>query len=429
MAIKKVYISKPQAAIMGSQKRFRIVNAGRRFGKSFLAGYEMLAQAVNKPDSVIWYIAPTLPMARKIMWDDWLVKHVPKEYVEKCNQQMMTMRFKNGSMLYCLTADDPDSLRGTGIDLMIIDEAAMIKAQDFWETIRPNLADAHHDGRCLVISTPKGYNWFYDLFMKARDDPDWQKNWDTFQYTTIDGGNVSPEEIEEAKSTMSKKMFEQEFLASFETMSNRVYYNFDRDLNSCEDEDWFGKEGDVHVGIDFNVNPMTACCFVEKTVKIKGRPERISIQFDEIVDKNSDTQQLADILNERFKGCTIYAYPDPTCHKRQTNAVGGVTDYDILEKAGFIMCVPSKTYASKDKWNTVNTACCDASDVRRVFIVKNKCHQTRKSLEGYVYKESNKTEPDKSSGLDHISDAFAYYVNYRLPMKAKKLHRPGVLGV
>lgn len=426
MAIRKVYITPCQAKIMGSKKRFRIVNAGRRFGKSFLAGYEMLAQAVNKPDSIIWYIAPTLPMARKIMWDGWLERNVPDEYVSKKNQQMMTMKFKNGSMIYCLTADDPDSLRGTGIDLMIIDEAAMIQAQDFWETIRPNLADAHHDGRCLVISTPKGYNWFYDLFQKAKFDSDYVDEWDAFQFTTMDGGNVKPEEIERARKTMSKKMFEQEFCASFETMSNRVYYNFDRTLNSCEAEDWFGKEGDVHVGIDFNVNPMTAACFVKM---YNEKKEEIAIEFDEIVEPNSDTQDLSNRLKAKFPNCTIYAYPDPTCHKRQSNATGGVTDFDILQKNGFIVCCPPHPYGSKDKWNTVNTAFCNAANERHLFVVKDTCPKTRKALEGYCYMESNKTLPDKSSGLDHISDAFAYFVNYCLPMQSRKLIRPEILGV
>lgn len=420
--IKRVTVTKAQAKIMASQKRFRIVNAGRRFGKSYLSGYEMLAQALNKEDSIIWYIAPTLPMARKIMWDGWLSRNVPREYIEKMNQQMMTMRFKNGSMIYCLTADDPDSLRGTGIDLMVIDEAAMITANDFWETIRPNLADKHHDGRCLIISTPKGYNWFYDRFQNAKTDD----AWDCFQFTTIEGENVAPEEIEEAKKSMTKKMFDQEFLASFETMSNRVYYNFDRDLNTCEAQDWFGKEGDVHVGIDFNVNPMTASCNVLMRNKKK---ELVSIEFDEIVEPNSDTQDLSDKLKEKFGNCTIFVYPDPTCHKRQTNAVGGVSDYDILQRNGFIVCCPNHPYASKDKWNTVNAALCDAAGERHAFIVRDTCPNTRKALEGYCYKETNKTEPDKSSGLDHISDAFAYFINYCLPMKTRNLQRPEVLGV
>ena len=418
----EITLSVPQGQIYLSKKRFKIVNAGRRFGKSFVSGVDIINTALGKENAVIWYVAPTLGMGRDIMWNPWLTKKIPQAYIKRKNDQMMYMELKNGSVIQVKTAEDPDSLRGSGLDLLIIDEAAMIKQEDFWETISPTLSDKWHEGRALIISTPKGYNWFYDLFQKAKVDDEW----DYFQFTTLEGGNVTPEEIEKKRKTMTKKMFEQEYLASFETMSNRIYYNFDRTLNSCDAEEWFGEEGDVHVGIDFNVNPMTAACFVKI---LNEKHEEIAIEFDEIVEPNSDTQELADKLKAKFRGCTIYAYPDPTCHKRQTNAVGGVTDYDILVKNGFIVCCPPHPYGSKDKWNTVNTALCDADDNRRIFIVKETCPYSRKALEGYTFKKGNKTEPDKSSGLDHISDAFAYFVNYNFPMSEKEVIRPEVLGV
>lgn len=428
--VQKIFVTEPQMKIISSPARFKIVNAGRRFGKSFLAGYMMLAQCVNKKNARVWYIAPTLPEARDIMWIGWLKEHVPDQYITRKNEQQMMIEFKNGSILQLKTADDPDHLRGSGIDLVVVDEAAMIKDEDFWEIITPVLSDKWVEGKALIISTPKGYNWFYSLYQKAEFDEEWER----FQFTTIEGGNVRPEEIEKRKRTMSKKMFEQEYMASFETMSNRVYYNYDKDLNSWgELEDWMGKGGDIHVGIDFNVNPMSATIFV-KTVKNFGAPnerriEPISIEIDEIVEPNSDTQDLAERIIDRYPNCTVYAYPDPTCHKRQTNAVGGVTDYDILIRAGFIVCVPPRPYASKDKWNTTNTALCNAADERHVYVYRKNCPETCKSLEGYTYMKSNKTQPDKSSGLDHVSDAFSYYVNYEHPMKEKKIKKPVVLGV
>lgn len=429
VAAKKIYITPAQAKIMGCRKKSRIVNAGRRFGKSFLSGYEALAQALNKPGSVIQYIAPTLPMGRDIMWNGWIKKdnHVPDQYIAKKNEQQMILEFKNGSTFQIKTADDPDSLRGTGLDLVIIDEAAMIKDPDFWETITPNLSDKWHDGRALIISTPKGYNWFYDLFQKAKYDPDYRDEWEAFQFTSMEGGNIDPAFIEKKRRTMTKKMFEQEFCASFETMSNRVYYNFDRDLNSVEAADWYGQCGDVHVGIDFNVNPMTAVCFA---LDKDERHRQMLVAFDEVVDRNSDTQALANILKERFPGCSIRCYPDPTCRKRQTNAVGGVTDMDILERNGFEVFVPHGPYATKDKFNCVNTRLCDADGFRAVRVVKDKCPELRKSWDGYTYKDSlGKSEPDKTGGLEHISDAAAYCINYVLPLRDKTVTKPLVYGV
>ena len=424
---KTVVITPAQAKIMACPKKYRIVNAGRRFGKSFLSGYEMLAQCVNHPGSVVMYIAPTLPMGRDIMWNGWIKKpgHIPDMYVAKKNEQQMSILFKNGSTLQIKTADDPDSLRGTGLDLAVVDEAAMIRDSGFWETIKPNLADKWHSGRALLISTPKGFNWFYDLFQKAKSDPDYRDEWEAFQFTSVEGGNIDPKFLEKERRTMTKKMFEQEYCASFETMSNRVYYNFDRTLNSVEPEDWYGKGGDLYVGIDFNVNPMTAACAVME--KDGGRD--VLTFFDEVVDRNSDTQALADILKQKFPGCAVRCYPDPTCRKRQTNAVGGVTDMDILKKNGFEVFVPHAPYATRDKFNCVNTRLCDADGSRAVRIVSGTCPELRKAWEGYTYRDSTKSEPDKTGGLDHISDAAAYLINYVLPLRDKTITKPAVYGV
>lgn len=429
-----IRVTEPQGKIITCKKRFRVVNAGRRFGKSFLAGYEMEMMALNKPGAVVWYVAPTLPTARKVMWNGWIKArdpgtnrpHIPQEFIKKSNEQMMTIEFKNGSMLYLLSATDPDNLRGSGVDLVVFDEAAFMP-NGTWEVIRPTLSDKYHEGKALFISTPSGYNWFYDMYIRCQDEK-YRDSWESFQFTTIEGGNVTPEEIEEAKRTMSAKMFAQEYLASFETMSNRIYYNFDRDLNSCDMQDWYGAEKtDVHVGIDFNVNPMTATFWA---MDKNRKHEDIAVCFDEICEPNSDTQELADMIKTRYPGRQIICYPDPTCRKRQTNAVGGVSDMDILMKNGFEVYVPHAPYATKDKFNCVNTGLCDAAGNRHLFIVKDKCLHLRKAWEGYTYKESEgSSQPDKSGGLDHISDAAAYFINYAFPMRARGVSRPNVQGV
>ena len=408
-----IRLSKPQRDIFCSKKKNIIVNAGRRFGKSFCTGAKSFDKCQNYKGKTVIYVAPTLNMARNIMWDSWMIKYVPASYYEK-NEQLMVMRFKTGSTFYCLSAENPDRLRGLAADLLIVDEAAMIDSS-FMDIVKPILADKYHDGELILISTPQGYNWFYDKFCEARQHPEL---WDCFEFTTLDGGNVPEERIEEDKLTMSPKMFAQEYLASFESVSARVYENYDRVANACElDENW-GK-ADIHIGMDFNVNPMTAAISVI---------ERGDIYFfDEIVDKNSNTQEISDRIKKKYPGATVYVYPDPTGNKRQTNAVTGQTDFDILRKNGFIVCAPKHPYPTKDKFNTVNSALCNAKGERRVHIVKDRCANLKKAWDGYAYKDNGDT--DKSSGLDHISDAAAYLICYKLPMKAnRQIRRPEVYG-
>lgn len=406
----------PQAKIFSSQKPNKIVNAGRRFGKSWLAGATIMDRCINHSKKQVIYIAPTLNMARNIMWEGWIKDHIPDEYVERKNEQLMTMVFKNGSKFYCLSAEHPDRLRGLAADLLIVDECAMID-DDFYDVVKPLLADRHHDGNAFYISTPKGYNWFYTLFCKAKADP---VHWDTFEYTTLDGGNVTKERLEEDRQTMTAKMFAQEYLATFETVGDRVYYNYDRSLNSCEVDPNWGNGGDIHVGMDFNVKPMTAVISVL---------ERGSLYiFDEIYTQTaSNTQEVCEMIKSRYPKATVYVYPDPTGHRGQTNAPVGETDFGILRKNGFIVCAPSRPYASKDKWNTVNTALCDANNKRHVFLNKEKCPELRKSWEGFSFEDG---VPNKRSGLDHISDAAAYLICYELPYYSNtQVRRPTVLGV
>lgn len=415
MSIEVIHLSKPQQKIFMSPKRYKIVNAGRRFGKSFLSGYEILRQVTKKAGSIIWYVAPTWDMAKKIMWDDWLPKHVPREWLA-CDPNKVdhTYTFVNGSILYVLSADNPDHLRGSGVDLVILDECAFMK-DGTWDIISPVLSDKYHNGKSLLISTPKGYNWFYEQFNNAKS----LSNWDCFQFTSIEGGNIPEEEIEDKKRTMSKKMFNQEYLASFETLSNRVYEMYDVIKNHCDTEDdW--RFGDIHVGIDFNVNPMTAVFFKI----IKGS----LYIFDEIAEPNSNTQWLCGEIKHRYPKAEVFAYPDPTCRKRQTNAAAGETDYNILRKNGFHVLVPHAPYPSRDKFNSVNSALCNANDECHVFIDELKCPNLKKAWLGYCYLD-NGEDTDKRSGLDHISDAAAYGIVYRMPIVSGwGLNRPRVFG-
>lgn len=409
-------LTPPQTKIFLSKKKNRVVNAGRRFGKTWLSGAIIMDKCINNEKKIVIYIAPTNDMARDLMWDTWIKEHIPQEYIAHVNDNRMIMTFQNGSRFMCCSADNPDRLAGKKADLLIVDESALIRdGNNFYNLIKPIVADKYVDGETLFISTPRGYNWFYDLFTKARENP---LQWDTFEFTTLEGGNVLPETIEEDRKTMSPKQFAQEYMASFECVENRIYYNYDRNRNVCQiDEEW-GK-ADIHVGMDFNVNPMTAVISVW---------ERGSLYFfDEIVEKGSNTQEMCNLIKRKYPGTTIFVYPDPTGNKGQTNAPIGVTDISILKRNGFIICAPPRPYPSKDKWNSVNTAMLNAKGESHVFVASGRCPQLKKAWEGYSFKENE--DPDKSSGLDHISDAAAYLITYRLPAFNNKVRRPTVVGI
>ena len=422
-------LSEAQQTIALCDKRFRLACTGRRFGKTFLAYEEMFRMATSKEATAkggynIWYVANTSDNARRIMWASFLTqeKYVPSAYIAKKHEQRMILTFKNGSTISVFSAEEPDSLRGSSIDFLVMDECGFCK-KSAWTTIYPALTDKYCEGKALLISSPDGYNWFWEIYNEhiGKDD-----DWGIFHYTTLEGGNVSEEEIEHAKKEMSLKEFRKEYLASFETMADRIYENYDKDLNDIPEEEidptW--GESDIHVGMDFNVRPMTAAISVDEFDK-EGN-ETISF-FDEIVTSGfSNTQQMCDKIKSKYPKATVYVYPDPTGNKHQPSAPIGVTDMTILRDNGFIVCAPRAPYASKDKWNTVNTAMCTADGKRRVRVSRTRCPHLSDSLNGFVFKENG--DPDKSQGFDHITDAMAYEICYKLPIKRSVLYRPRLYG-
>jgi hypothetical protein len=395
-------LTQPQANVFRSPARFRLLNAGRRFGKTHLAVLELINAAVNKPESVNWYVAPTYRQAEQIAWAK-LKALLPPEYISKKDEGDLSIILPNKSTIALRGADNPDSLRGPGLDFVVFDEAAFQKQEAWTEVIRPSLSDKL--GRALFISTPSGYNWFYDLFSAAQGRADWK----TWQYTTLEGGHVPLSEIESARSELDKRTFQQEYEAFFESLAGRVYYAFDRrpypDGNISDVKDIDGAP--ILVGMDFNINPMSAVF----AVKAGGQ---IHVIGEATID-NGNTDEMVRLIKSRYPNRTIRVYPDPTGNARKTSAPVGQTDFTILRQAGFQVLAPSRPYPVVDKINTVNAGLRTAAGDKRVLINPT-CRQLTMALDGLTYVEGT-NEPDKSSGLDHITDALGYLLLWELPLR------------
>jgi hypothetical protein len=390
--------------------RFRILNAGRRFGKTHLAVYE-LRRAAHKRGSINWYIAPTYRQAAQIAWAK-LKDLIPQEWVIAKNESDLSLTLVNKSVIALRGADNPDSLRGPGLDFVVLDESAFMKREAWSEVLRPALSDKM--GRALFISTPSGYNWFYDLYCAAKTRDDWA----AFQFTTLEGGNVPASEIEAARAELDEKTFRQEYEASFEALTGRVYYAYDRDANArpCVDD---GKSP-LLVGMDFNVNPMSAAFAVRVADQIHFVGEHLI--------PNGNTDDMAKAIRAKFGNRLIRVYPDPTGNARKTSAPVGQTDFSILRAAGFQVVAPNHPYPVADKINTVNAAMRNAAGLRRCFVDVTKCPNLAKGFDGLTYREGT-NEPDKSLGLDHITDAAAYLLLWELPMLTKSVGIARTRGV
>jgi phage terminase large subunit len=390
-------LSKAQRLIADAPFRFRVAVCGRRFGKTHLAIRE-LAKYASRPDQRVWYVAPTYRMAKQIVWKKLKKKLLSINWVKKVNEQDLTLELVNGSEISLRGADNYDSLRGVGLNFIVLDEAADIDSEAWYEVLRPTLADT--GGHCLFLGTPKGMNWFKDIY----DNYTTKNNWMSFQFTTVDGGNVPPEEVAQAKEDLDARTFSQEFLATFENFSGIVAYSFGK--HNIKPAEAVQPNEQLILGTDFNVNPMS--CTVMRRTKDGLH------QIDEIVLHSSNTNELVDEIRNRYPKNPITIFPDPAGVQRKTSANGN-TDIKILENAGFTVRYHRQHPQVKDRINSANSLFFMRDDSSTRFYIDPKCKHTIKSLQQFCYKEGTQI-PDKDSGFDHMFDALTYAIQFLFPI-------------
>ena len=386
----------PQKQVIDCKSRFRVLISGRRFGKTYVAINE-LAKFARIPNRKVWYVAPSYRQAKSICWVDLKDRVIAHNWHKKINDSDLSILLKNNSLIALRGADNEQSLRGVGLDFIVMDEFADIKRYAWNEVLRPTLSDKK--GHALFCGSPKGFNWAYDMFVKGTQDKDWK----SFKYTTLEGGQVDQDEINQAKDDLDERTFQQEYEASFVNYSGIIYYNFNRTVNIIND--YKPTNDTIHIGMDFNVDPMAAVVGQIKNNDL--------IIFEEIQIWSSNTNEMVEEIKRRYKGKVII-YPDPASRQRKTSA-GGFTDLAILKNAGFEVKSRPTAPLVRDRINAVNAKLKNANGVSSLFML-NSCKNMIKSIERQIYKEGTHV-PDKDSGYDHLNDALGYLVEYVYPLR------------
>lgn len=213
-----------QQEIERLSKRFTHLRAGRKFGKTMYTLHTIL-KWLGPANSVVWYISPTYRQGKLISWST-IKRMIPQEALaKKPNDADMMITLKNGSELYYMGSDDPDSLRGPAPTGVIFEEAAYHKPEAWYNVVEPNLAV--HKAPALFVSTPRGFNWFKDLEDEAKrleglGDSDWA----TFHYTIYDNPHIDKAEIERIRRSTDPMVWRQEYMAEYESSVGRVFNAF-----------------------------------------------------------------------------------------------------------------------------------------------------------------------------------------------------------
>jgi Terminase large subunit, T4likevirus-type, N-terminal len=420
----KILLKDPQWTVFSCDQRFRVLVAGRRFGKTYLALVE-LCQAASVRGRLAWYVGPTYKQAKRIAWKP--LKEMTRPYwAAKPNETDLRIELVWGGTICLRGADNYDSLRGDGLDFLVLDEYASI-AREAWDAVlRPALADKL--GRALFIGTPRGFNHFHELFESAEARPDWK----AFQFTTAEGGNVPAQELESASHYLDERTYRQEFEASFENLGiGRAYYAFDRATHVAK----LGFDRRVALAwtLDFNMNPL---CSV--LAQVHGG--RVHVLEELILPDSNTLAACEEFLSRTHKWITggpinVYVYGDATGERRQTSA--SCTDWQILkdffgryrDRYNVSFRVPTANPPVKDRTNCVNALLRNHAGQRRLQVDQG-CKDLIKDFEQVCWKADPHGNPltdlDKSDPMrTHVSDALGYLIAREFPMRPQSGERSG----
>ena len=335
------------------------------------------------------------------------------------NETELYVTLLNNTEIHVVGLDKPERVEGQPWNGCHITEIGNIKENAWPENIRPLLSDTN--GFAFLDGVPEGRNHYYDLALYAAggalpetkpingafaegEDTEW------CYYSWFSGDVLPKAEIEAAKRQLDERTFNQEYKGSFESFEGLAYYSFgNHNFKLCE----YNLNKSVAVGMDFNLDPMTATL---------GHIESDTYnQFGEVYLPNSNTFEMRDNLLEKFSPQQVVIYPDSTGKHESSNA--HESDLAILKKAGFtIRAKPGNPYV-KDRVNAANSLLKSTTGNVKYYVNTKNCPKTindfnkvERLADGRLNKEQEKI------GLKHITDALGYLISYNWPIKKREAY-------
>jgi hypothetical protein len=373
--------------------RFKVVVAGRRWGKSYLSLMWLLTKEIQ-PGERRWIVGPTYRSLKSTTWP--ILRAIMRQHEGAViNESDLSIKLPNDSEIALKGSEQENNLRGAGLDMVVMEEFSYIKPHVYEEIIYPMLTTTQGDA--LFIGTPNSFDHLYDYYLRGQSDPDW-KSW---QFTTEQGGFVPKDEIERAKATMDENTYKTEFLADFVSTGSRAAYNFDRKIHVKQAEEL---TANLFWGIDFNVDYMTAvlgCEYSDGTIHY----------FDEIRQSNSNTENISRAMKKIAPGINVY--PDSSGRNRSTTS--NKSDHQILIDNGFNVVAKKANPPIIDRINSLNRLLLDANGKIRMT-VDPKCTYLIKDLEQVQRSRDGKIEKLKDITLSHAFDACSYYIAMKHPL-------------
>lgn len=396
--------------------RFPIVPAGRRSGKTERLKRFVSKQAMKNPNERYFLGAPTYNQAKKIFWDDMKMLTLSVLHPKKPSESDLKIFMPNGTEIHILGLDQPQRIEGIEWTGGGIDEIADIKADALQENIMPALNTVNptrpdYRAWCWFIGVPDGLNHYYEMAEYARTsgDPDYAY----FHWTSEE--ILPPDVIESAKRTMSKRQYDQEYRASFETATGRIYEDYDGRVGGRNHTD---AELKPHEAIywmhDQNFTPLSSAIAVVR--------DGVPYLVDEIILTSAISRQAAEEFVERYKdhkNKLVYIYGDPAGRAGEKH--GHKSDYndieDVLRREGwkFERRVRPQHPAIKDRQNAVRAKIQNAKGETTLFVNPKTAPWCHKGLATVQLQEGSTFQEDQKNQYQHITTAIGYFVDWHWP--------------
>lgn len=398
-----------QVQVWRAPERFKVVAAGRRFGKTQLARTWLLSHAFKRGAGRYWYVGPTREDSKDTMWEDLKAAVHPNWLAEPPREVELSIVLTNGAEIRLWSAEKSDGLRGRKLKALVMDEYADMEGRLFHEVLRPSLTD--YKAPALFIGTPKSFNHFHELFERGQNEK--RPAWGSWQFKSIDNPFFDQGELEEARLDTDPRTFRQEYEASFEAIAGRAYYAFHRGTHVQPVA--LERSLPVAVSFDFNVHPATAVigqkvgdeCRVWREVWIEhagGEATRAS------------ASKVKQYLQEIHWQGQVRIYGDPAGTASKTT---GPSDHQVVRDVlsqGFdtAWCIARAHPHVRDRVAAVN-ARCETMDGRHHLMLDPSCKRLQADLEQVVFADNGDLDQKTNKLLTHISDAFGYWVERDFP--------------
>lgn len=408
-----------QLEIAKDNTRFKVAVSGRRWGKSVLGREMILAKAFDMPGSLSWIVTPTREMNKDIHWDALKQRVKELNWRVKINETNLSItKLIGGSKIILKTADNPDRLRGRGLDFVVIDEFRDMDQSVWQDILRPALTDKK--GEALFISTPNGHDILYDLYLLGQgENPEW-KSW---HYRTIDSPFIDAHEIEQAKNDLDKMTFEREYEASFDTAGGNPYYSY-TNLNNKPFE--LNSYSPVIFTCDFNATekPMSWVVgqrVIEGITDITNWKASLSYQYTntEVMCKIADEWLLK---NLRTYPSHLIFYGDYAGRQQKSNS--SFSDWQIIEdyfrnKAKIEKRIkPCRSI--RDSIAATNAQLANTKGERKQFVDPEGCKELIEDWNKCEWKTNGRELKDNDNFRGHLCRAVDYYNDYEHSIKSNK---------